>query len=75
MTAWSGKDEKAESERETERETIPVLGGPAEEMRRFPLVRLADARQSAVHSVSEVFLLIYCEFFFYLELIGNFMFR
>jgi hypothetical protein len=65
VTAWKGKDERAKSERETERETIPVPGGPTEEMRRFPLVRLADARQSAVHSVSEVFLLIDCEFFFF----------
>ena len=32
-------------------------------------------RRTVVHSVSEVFLLIDCEFFFFLELIGNFMFR
>ncbi len=65
MTAWRGKDERADSERETERETITVLGGPTEEMRRFPLVRLANAWQSAVHSVSEGFLLIDCEFFIF----------
>jgi hypothetical protein len=48
VTAWRGKDERAESERETERETIPVPGGPTEEMRRLPLLRLADAQQSTM---------------------------
>ena len=67
---WRGKDERAESERETERETIPVSGGSVEEMRRFPLVKLVGGgwvthRRTAVHNVSEVFLLIDCEFFFF----------
>ena len=49
VTAWRGKDERAKSERETERETIPVPGGSAEEMRRLLLLRLTDPRQSTVY--------------------------